>query len=166
MSILLISSFTSCKKNDDVKATETPIVTAQATEALSDVVDSAATEAPTDTNVPENEVVTTETVNPSEEASSDGTTATEIPLDLQMAGWISPNDAISLLKTFLGSYDDNGNELVFEHESTIFKDGKYYYNFRITSLIIQEDGLAHQSYYGNYIISADGNDLEEYQPVQ
>lgn len=86
--------------------------------------------------------------------------ATEQPV--QKEGTISIDEATSLLRTFLGSYDDNGNEFSFGYENTITKDGVEYYNFRVTTLIFSESGTVHQSYFGNYIVSTDGIEVEEY----
>lgn len=91
--------------------------------------------------------------------------STEIPVDFQLQGWISEEDAITLLKMYLGSYDSEGNQFSFGHESTINIEGTYYYNFRISTLITDDSGTAHQSYYANYIISTDGNDISDYTAV-
>lgn len=149
--LTLLLSLTACKNEKDSAATESP-VTGKPTEAV-------ITDIPKET---EAVIITKEPVSETEAADTqNAVSATEVPLDFQKEGWISSDDAITLLKMYLGSYDDAGNEFSFGHESTVFKDGKYYYNFRITTLIVSETGLAHQSYFGNYLVSTDGNDIIE-----
>lgn len=151
-SLLLVFSLSACHKEKSPEATETP-VTNEPTETA-DIEIPEETEEITITEEPQSEAEVTDSPN--------SVNTTEIPVDFQKEGWISSNEAITLLKMFLGSYDDSGNELSFGHESTILKDGKYYYNFRITSLVISESGMAHQSYFGNYLVSTDGIDIIEY----
>ena len=150
--LLVAFSLTACGKDNDLSATEIPVTNAPTENMV------------TDAPVVTEELIVTE-VPVSETDTNDEqviTSATDIPLDFQKEGWISSDEAVTLLKMYLGSYDDSGNELSFGHESTIIKDGIYYYNFRITSLIISESGMAHQSYFGNYLISTDGNDISEH----
>ena len=150
--LLLAFSLSACHRDKELEATAAP-----ATDTPTEIV---GTEVPVETE----EITITEapvSTNDSTDSSSSVST-TEIPVDFQKEGWISSSEAITLLKMYLGSYDDSGNELSFGHESTILKDGNYYYNFRITSLIISESETSHQSYFGNYLISTDGNDIIEY----
>ena len=150
--LTLTFTFVACHKDNK------PIVTA--TPTATEVRDEKVTDTPSETeSLIATAVPVTETAMPEDSASL---SATDIPLDFQKEGWISADEAITFLKMYLGSYDDSGNEFSFGHESTILKDGIYYYNFRITSLIISESGTAHQSYFGNYLVSTDGNDIIEY----
>jgi len=126
------------KDNSDIKPTVSP--TANVTAAPTELI-----------------VEPTEVVTPDTTISVQGE-PTEIPLSFQGAGWISSQDAVSLLKTFMGSFDDNGNQLKFSHVETIFKDGRYHYHFKITSLL--SDGS--ETDFGSYIVSTDGIDIEEY----
>lgn len=148
-SLLLAFSLSACNKEKTPDATEVPS-TIKPTETTS-------TEAPVET---ENITITEEPDSANE--TTDSVQATEIPLDFQKEGWISADEAITFLKMYLGSHDDNGNEFTFGHESTILKDGKYYYNFKIAVLIFSESGGAHQSYITNFLVSTDGNDIIEY----
>lgn len=111
-----------------------------------------ATIAPTEIPAEPTEVIITDT------NSTVQLEPTEIPLGFQGAGWISSQDAVSLLKTFMGSFDENGNQLKFTHVGTIYEDGKYHYQFKITSLL--SDGS--ESTFGNYMVSTDGFDVKEY----
>lgn len=148
VALLLSFSFVGCKnKKDEIKTTEIPVTE-------SPTVSFVVSEEPSVTDIPIVDPELTETEKPA--------VPTEIPLDFQKEGWISVDESITLLKMYLGSYDDAGNEFVFGHESTIYQNGKYYYNFRITTLIISDTELAHQSYYGNYLVSTDGIDIIEY----
>lgn len=154
--LLLFISITGCKNNNKIESTDVSV-----TETPADFVSTDSTietKQPSETDVPAKETKIPETqISETQEP----TEATEIPLDFQKEGWISADESITLLKMYLGSYDDTGNEFVFGHESTIYQDGKYYYNFRITTLIVSDTGLAHQSYYGNYLVSTDGIDIIE-----
>lgn len=149
--VMIAFSFAACKRDEDHQIEE-PTATPLATEQTTPNVTEAPTEVVTESSTP---VVT-------EKPATEVTVQTDSPEIIQREGWISIDEAISLLRTFLGSYDDNGNEFIFSYESTINKAGKDYYNFRVTTLILDASGTSQQSYYGNYIISTDGIDLEEY----
>ena len=149
LSVLMLSA---CGAKKEAQETPSPAPTNQSTQTAKPTKES--------TDVP------AETASVSEPPASASETEAALPEEeggfIQKEGAISLEDAISILKTFLGSYDENGNEFSFDYENTIEKGGRDYYNFRVTSLIPGESGTAHQSVYGNYIISSDGMDIEEY----
>lgn len=154
-SLLLAFSLSACHRDNEPKATEIP-----ATDKPTEIV---GTEAPAET---EEITITEAPVSTTESTDSPGSVnATEIPVDFQKEGWISSDEAITLLRMFLGSYSSEGYQYSFIHENTIEKDGKYYYNFRMSALITDENGEgAHYSYWTNYLVSTDGIDIIEYVP--
>lgn len=154
-SLLLAFTLSACNKVRTPEATEVP-----ETDKPTVITK---TEVPKETesiSVTEEPVSDTDTTN-----SPDQVESTEIPVEFRKEGWISSDEAITLLKMFLGSYSSEGYQYSFIHENTIEKDGKYYYNFSMSALITDENGEgSHYSYLTNYLVSTDGIDIIEYVP--
>ena len=153
--LLLIFTWSACNKERAPEATDVPVTDKPAVIVKTD--------APKETEIVS---VTEESVSDMVTTSSpDQLETTEIPVEFRKEGWISSDEAVTLLKMFLGSYSDEGYPYNFIHENTIEKEGKYYYNFRISALITDENGEgAHYSYLTNYLVTTDGIDIIEYVP--
>ncbi len=146
-------TLTACSGKTKDKETPAPSFTPGSTKTA------APTSTPTETPVPG--TVPSETPEAaSTEAPSESTP--QAPVFIQKEGAISLEDATNFLRTYLGSFDESGNAFSFDYERTLQKDGRDFYQFRISSMIPDASGTLQPVVYGTYLISADGEDIEEY----
>lgn len=146
-------TLTACSGKTKNKETPAPSATPGSTETA------APTRAPSEAPVPS--AAPSETPAAASTEDTSGSTP-QPPVFIQKEGEISLEDAINFLRTYLGSFDENGNAFSFDYERTLQKDGRDFYQFRISSMIPDASGALQPVVYGTYLISADGEDIEEY----
>lgn len=148
-----LALITACSGKTKDKETPAPSITPGSTKTA------APTKTPSETPAPSAAPSETSAAASTEDAS--GSTP-QPPVFIQKEGEISLEDAVNFLRTYLGSSDENGYAFSFDYERTLQKDGRDFYQFRISSMIPDASGALQPVVYGTYLISADGEDIEEY----
>ena len=158
MTLFLMLGMTGCGKEaseSEIVAQEqtTEITTQEQTEELT-------TEATTE----EQTEATTEVVTEELDVSSDEEVSTEIALEDQTGGTLTPDQALELIEKTLGTKDEEtGNTYTFGHINTMTVDGVEYHVFmwgwlvddhvsKLTDLFVKTDGSA--IYEGTFLEGA------------
>ena len=85
----------------------------------------------------------------------------EDPPDASEPAVISAQEGAEILEKQLGTVDAaTGNVMSYGYEGIVTVDDVPYYNYRVSWLV---DG-DHMSYLANYLVSTDGNLVQEYLP--
>ena len=166
MAMLLVMGMTGCGK-DASKAemtTQEQIAESTTIEQTEEVPTEAMTQDRIEVATEEQSEATTETVTEEEAVPSGGEVSTEIALEDQTGGTLTPDQALELIEKTLGTKDEEtGYTYSFGHINTMTVNGSEYHVFmwgwivddhmsRLTDLFVKTDGSA--IYEGTFLEGA------------